>query len=135
MEQKLKFKESIRNYYSQEFKQKIVEEYLRSGEAKAHIQKRHGIKGNSAIQRWLLHFEVVDPYPENTTFDTTNSVILSKDFSDNLEAKSIVDLQNELSNLKRKLEDEKIRSEAYLRMIEIAESDFKIPIRKKSNTK
>jgi hypothetical protein len=35
----------------------------------------------------------------------------------------------------RQLEDERLRSEMYLRMIEIAETEYKVPIRKKPGTK
>lgn len=41
----------------------------------------------------------------------------------------------ELKRLKKALELEKIRSEAYNHMIELAEQQFNIPIRKKTGTK
>ena len=41
----------------------------------------------------------------------------------------------EIKRLKRELEDAKLRTEAYLRVIEIAETELKLHIRKKSNTK
>ena len=44
-------------------------------------------------------------------------------------------LQKKLKELERQLEDEKLRSEIYLRIIEKAEKELNIPIRKKPNTK
>ena len=41
----------------------------------------------------------------------------------------------ELIRLKRELEDAKIQLAGYKRMVEIAEQELKIPIRKKYNTK
>lgn len=43
--------------------------------------------------------------------------------------------QQRIKELERQLEDEQLRSEMYKRMIEIAERDLNIPIRKKSDTK
>jgi hypothetical protein len=43
--------------------------------------------------------------------------------------------QGYIQELKRKLEDVELKLEAYELMIDIAEKEFKIPIRKKSNTK
>jgi hypothetical protein len=43
--------------------------------------------------------------------------------------------EQRIKDLERSLEDEQLRSEAYSRMIGIAEKEFNIPIRKKSSTK
>ena len=40
-----------------------------------------------------------------------------------------------IKELERQLEDEQLRSDAFNRMIDIAEKELQIPIRKKSNTK
>ena len=42
---------------------------------------------------------------------------------------------SEITALKKELEDAKLLAEGYRRMIEIAEQELKIPIRKKPNTK
>ncbi len=44
------------------------------------------------------------------------------------ENKTIKELEKEQRLLKRQLEDARLKSEAYLRMIEIAEKDMKLPI-------
>jgi len=44
-------------------------------------------------------------------------------------------LLTRIKELECQLEDEQLRSEAYNRMIDIAERNLNIPIRKKSNTK
>ena len=45
------------------------------------------------------------------------------------------DLQTKIKRLERELEDAQLRAEAYSKMIDIAERELKISIRKKSNTK
>ena len=43
--------------------------------------------------------------------------------------------QQQIEHLKKELEDARLLAEGYKRMIEIAETELKIPIRKKPNTK
>ncbi|GGE49119.1 hypothetical protein GCM10011413_14060 [Pedobacter psychrotolerans] len=45
------------------------------------------------------------------------------------------ELKARIKALERQLEDEQLRAEAYSRMIDIAESELKVPIRKKSSTR
>jgi hypothetical protein len=48
---------------------------------------------------------------------------------------SLTQEQQQIEFLKKELEDAKLLAEGYRRMIEIAETELKIPIRKKPNTK
>ena len=45
------------------------------------------------------------------------------------------ELEARIKHLEQCLEDEKLRCMMYSRMIDIAETEYKIPIRKKPNTK
>ena len=45
------------------------------------------------------------------------------------------DLRNRIRELERQLEDEQLKSEAYSKLIDLAESEHRIAIRKKANTK
>jgi hypothetical protein len=49
--------------------------------------------------------------------------------------KEPVGLQKDIQALEKQLQDAQLKVEAYELMIDIAEKEFKIPIRKKSNTK
>lgn len=81
--------------------------------------RHYGIGGSMTLYRWLAEYE--------------NSTEMSKKTS---EAKqSTAELAAEVSSLKKLLEQERIRSEAYLTMIKIAEEQFQIPIEKKSGAK
>jgi len=44
-------------------------------------------------------------------------------------------LEARIKELERLLEDEQLRSEAFSRIIDIAEREYNIPVRKKPNTK
>jgi len=52
-----------------------------------------------------------------------------------LKGQVLTEEQKQIQLLKKELEDAKLLAEGYRRMIEIAENELKIPIRKKPNTK
>ncbi len=118
--------------YSEEFKRRVIEEYLSTGVLKMDLLRKYGIKTKSGIQRWMKKFGYTDAhqFPKIKFTRLTLSAVAKKiDLNDNDE------LQKKIKELERQLENEKLRSEAYARMIEIAEKELKIPIRKKPGTR
>lgn len=123
-------------FYSEDFKRKIVTEYLESDLTKREILDKYGIKANSAIQEWMRKFGITDPYGKKDYIGLPNTNRLKKKKPDLSE----VELENyalnkRIKELEKLLGEEKIRSEMYSRVIEIAEKDYKLAIRKKSDTK
>ncbi len=119
-------------FYSEEFKRKIITEYLESDLTKREILDKYGIKANSAIQEWLRKFGITDPYAKMDYNGLPNTNRLKKKKPDISE----VELENYALNkrvkeLEKLLSEEKLRSEMYSRVIEIAEKDLKLNIRKK----
>jgi transposase len=118
--------------YSEEFKRKVIEEYLSTGVPKMDLLRKYGIKTKSGIQRWMKKFGYTDAYqfPKIKFTRLTLSTVTKKpDLNNNDE------IQKRIKELERQLEDEKLRSEAYARIIEKAEKELKISIRKKPGTK
>ena len=116
--------------YSEQFKRRVIEEYLSTGTPKVHLLRKYGIKTKCGIQRWMKKFGYEDVLqPVKVTFTPLNiSVVTGKEASNE-------ELQKKVKELEKQLEDEKLRSEAYARMIEKAEKEFKISITKKSVTR
>lgn len=119
-------------FYSEEFKRKIVEEYLASDFTKRELLDKYGIKANSAIQEWMRKFGITDPYAKKDYIGLPNTNRLKKKKPDLSE----VELENyalnkRIKELEKLLGEEKIRSEMYARVIEVAEKDLKLNIRKK----
>ncbi len=118
--------------YSESFKRKVIEEYLSSGVPKMHLVRKYGIKTKSGIQRWMKQLGYSDLHQSpkvnftETTFDTLAKKI---DLNGNDE------LHKKIKELERQLEDEKLRSEAYARIIAKAEKELKISIRKKPDSR
>jgi hypothetical protein len=64
--------------------------------------------------------------------DVENLSVLKNNLNKN---KAVTKEEQQIAQLKKELEDAKLLAEGYRRMIEIAEQELKIPIRKKRNTK
>jgi transposase len=122
--------------YPEDFKRKVVEEYLAGGCTKMDLLRKYGIKTKSGIQRWMKTLGYADANSEvfrKTKFDSIKfSYMPSKSTSDSDDPKL---LQKRIAELERQLQDEKLRSEAYQRMIEKAEKELHIQIRKKPFTR
>jgi transposase len=135
-EKKQKKRPTPATFYSYDFKRKIVTEYLESDLMKREILDIYGIKSNSAIQDWMRKFGITDPYAKKDYFGLPNTNRLRKKKPEISE----VELENyalnkRIKELEKLLGEEKIRSEMYARVIEIAEKDYKLAIRKKPDTK
>ena len=107
-------------FYSESLKREVVHEVLSGHLSKPEARKKYGIRGSSLIIEWIRKFE-----GSASQFRTT----MDYNKSDKKE------LIKRIRELERKREDEQIRSFGYSKMIDIAEEQLKVPIRKKPNTK
>ena len=107
-------------FYEESLKTEVVH-LVQSGQiSKAEAERRYEIKGHATILNWIRKFEESDPQ---------NQSLMDYNKSDKK------DLIKRIKELERKLEDEQIRSFGYSKMIDIAEEQLKVPIRKKPDTK
>ena len=113
------------NQYSEEFKRKVCQEYLAGEDGLSTLERKYNL-GNSRISAWLKSFGL----------EIKKTIYLSSPI---MPAKKDSDIQSEDSAsvklLKKQLEDALLEKELYRKMIEVAERDLKINIRKKSVTK
>jgi len=127
MEQKYE----IRRIYDDQFKHQVISEYLKTKCSKMSLLRKYDIHSKSAVQRWMKKYGYQDIYQEKINkFAITNTSMAT-----NKQGEDIRDLQLKIALLEKQLEIEKLRSKAYARVIEIAEQELKIPLRKKYNTK
>jgi transposase len=111
------------NYYSDEFKESVVDEVLKGVINKEEARYKYGIKGSSAVLNWIRKFE-----------GNKTSIMKPKKYSIKSN-KSTEELEAENARLQQELEMEQLRTRALNVMIDIAEREFKIPIRKKPGAK
>jgi transposase-like protein len=111
--------------YTDSFKLQVINEVLSGAVSKEQARHKYQIKGKSAILNWIRKFGWSDSKTLPTHF---TSMSAKKDLSPE-------ELLKRVRELERALEDAQLRAEGYSRMIDIAERELKIKIRKKSNTK
>lgn len=128
----MKAKTKISQIYDESFKRRVVGEFLKGKLTKIELRKKYNIGGKSAILNWMrqLGYSDYNRWPKKIKFRVgsihTPMAPIDKDK---------LELEKENRELRRKLEDERLRSEAYLRIIEKAEEELKISLKKKFSSK
>lgn len=119
--------------YDQAFKSAVCFEIVSGNLSYSEAKSAYGIRGPSTIARWVKQYQNLDVssnlHPMNTTDSKTGSV------TDNGEAGKSEDLSKRNNELEAALKMAKLKITALETMIDIAESDLNIDIRKKSGTK
>jgi transposase len=116
--------------FSEHVKRSIIEEVGCGAISKEAARRRYGIKGKSSILKWQRNYE---KYGRCSLNLLTDPMPLKQ--KPNRSDQSNEELRARIKQLERQLGDEQLRSEAYSRMIDAAETELKVPIRKKSSTK
>ncbi len=117
------------NFYSDEFKMKVVQEYMTSHLTQPEILEKYFIGGSSSITNWMRKFGLKETSIRHRNNYTTSMSKGRKKTSQELS------LETRVKDLEKALEHEKLRILALDTMIEIAEEKLNISIRKKSGTK
>ena len=139
MEQKRQKKgEHFNSKYSEKFKRKVIEEYLRIGCTKMDLVRKYKIRSKSGITSWMQELGYEDINRKMYYFEVLNRATLmagKKSKKQKTPVNEQTVLLEKIKLLELKLEEEKLRSEMFSRMVEIAEKDLNIPIRKKYSTR
>lgn len=118
--------------YSETFKRQMCEEYLRTGVKKTELLRKYHIGFRSAVQTWMKQLGYEDIYRKALKSSTLTAPILSAEYTSNQAPPEPEDLEKRVKELERLLQEEQLRAAAYQRMIELAEKELHISI-KKSN--
>lgn len=114
--------------YSDEFKRAVCEEYLNGTASKMDIQRKYRICYKSAIVTWLRKFGYAKQAGSHHLVSSTlNSMGKSN--------KDTQALEQKIKMLEQQLADAELKVVVYDKLIEVAERDLNISIRKKRNTK
>lgn len=108
------------NHYSDEFKKTVVKEVLNGHISKDEARRRYGIKGKSTVLNWIRKFA------ESQSYEMKKKI---------LPPTATAQLEAENKRLREELELERLRVLSLNVMIDLAEEQFKVPIRKKSGAK
>ena len=114
-------------HYSEEFKWKVVQEVLTGKYNKEEARRIYGIASKCAILYWMRQFSGHEDYRKPEL-----SLEPSKDM---LQMKAPSEQEKRIKELEAELKREKYRADLWQKMVEIAEQEQGIEIRKKSGVK
>lgn len=118
-----KLKRGRKDQYAIGFRQKVAKEYIHGDQSYAQVGIRYG------IDRTTVHYWVKRYYPE-LRFGEQKPVDMTEGEQKELEA-----LRKQNEDLKKKLEYSEMKAHAWEIMVDIAEKQLGIDIKKKSGTK
>jgi transposase len=125
-----------KGHYSLEFKHSVIKEYLVGGVSQKALLRKYDIRIHSGITRWMQKLGYAEVPEKDRYLSSAKPLSLpAKKPHKDPPTGALSQEQQRIKELERQLEDEQLRSEMYKRIIEIAERDLNIPIRKKSDTK
>jgi transposase len=121
-------------YFTDEEKRVIIEDYLSGNETKRAVFQRYSghAEEHGTLLRWMYRFGYEDKSSNSSTFVDMSSKkkkeIESSDFE-------MLKLKKRIEELEKQLQTAEMKAIAFSTMVDIAEKEFNIPIRKKHNTK
>ena len=116
------------NKFTDDFKLMVVQDYVSSGISKEELKRKYDFTGCNNIYRWMRKFGLSKP--------SEDQIKLHR-FMANEQQKSTSEQELELrvKRLEEDLKLEQFRTKALNTMIDIAERELKVDIRKKSGAK
>ena len=125
-----------RTFYSLELKHQICKAHLEEGLSLRDCVEKYNLSSHSLVHDWLRQLGYITGLNRRTRSAYIGienfQPLPDKPKKNNL---PLTQEQQQIEFLKKELEDSRLQAEGYRRMIEIAESEFKIAIRKKHNIK
>jgi transposase-like protein len=116
-------------HYSNRFKEKICQEYLKTGVSLCYLSDKYQIAGHHTIKGWLRTFG-----DDRMKKEPQGKMIMAKPKKEDLPM-TMEQMKKRIRELERQLEDAELKVELNEKIIEIAEEQLNIQIRKKSDTK
>lgn len=121
--------------FTEEERKKIIKDYLESNCTKREIWKKY--TGQDAehgqLLRWLREYGY-ENQPKNLKFTSNTETMQDKQNKDQ-ETFENLKLEKRIQELEKQLKEAELKAIAFSTMVDIAEKEFNINIRKKFNTK
>jgi len=115
-------------HFPDEVKMQVLNEYLTTNASQRELMEKFKIGGNRTIQRWMLKFGMTTPDHEQIDIHS----VMTKEAEKSDKEK---ELEARIKQLEKDLDYEKLRVRALDTLINVAERDLKIQIRKKPGAK
>jgi hypothetical protein len=120
-------------------KRVMIEDYLRGGLTKKEVWAKHTgrSKDHGVMLRWMRELGyLADTNEKSSIFAAKNHPMSKKSkLEDDVSSIENLQLHNRIRELEKQLKESELKSVAYQTMIDIAERDLNISIKKKFDTK
>lgn len=129
-----------RQHFTIEEQHFIIKEYLKSGVSKDEIWRKYtGKADHGCLIRWMRNLgyltsnqQLKPKLVENIAEMGKKAAVVTEVKRDDFELQQ---MKKRVAELEKQLRDAELKAIAFSTMVDIAEQEFKIPIRKKFNTK
>ncbi len=118
-------KEAVREGYTEAFKMHVVREVEEGKITQEEANRRYGILGHSTILKWSRKY---GRHKYTGSRGTGRTVMEERDIE-------LLRLRNEIHELKQELEAARIKNVVLETLVDVAERELHIPIRKKYGAK
>ncbi len=129
-------------YFTDAEKHQLIEELISTRCTKAAIWKKYtGKEDHGVLLKWMRRlgyftdFKIQPPNIEPKSLPMTSKPNKPKQPQKQEETEEYLQFKRRIADLERELEDAKLKALAFSRMVDIAEKELNISIRKKFNTK
>tara|TARA_Y100001958_G_C20681084_1_gene195848 strand:- start:91 stop:429 length:339 start_codon:yes stop_codon:yes gene_type:complete len=110
----------------------VVKEYQTTSVSYKELREKYDIFGPNTIRQWVYKFNGIKP---NTRQIEISEQMQKESDNDSKKTKRELELEAKVAALEKKLSHEQLRLEALNTLIDVAEEQLKIDIRKKRGTK
>ncbi|MDZ7615246.1 MAG: transposase [Flavobacteriaceae bacterium] len=115
-------------HYPDELKLEVIKEYLSTDKSQRELMLKYKIGGINTIKNWMRKFDLEEPREEQIKTQR----IMAKELGKTAKER---ELEVKVARLEQELEYERFRTLALNTLINVAERDLKITIRKKPGAK
>lgn len=122
-------KKSKQRVYSEPFRLEVLRDYYLSGMCSSFTIKKWDLGSVQLLRHWIKRYPI-----DSELLSLPSETILRLSMCDSQQSKEEL-LEQEIQNLKKALELEKLRSRAFEKLIEITEKEEGISILKKDGAK
>jgi hypothetical protein len=132
-----------RIYFTDTQKHHIIQDFVSSNKTKVEIWKKYTgeVKEHGNLLRWMRSFgyntnlETATPYLASNLDFMARKKRPDKSNDDVDPTFDMLQMKKRIAELEKQLKEAELKAIAFSAMVDIAEKEFKIPIRKKLNTK
>ncbi len=113
--------------YTDEFRYEVVNEYISTAISLRELKEKYGLTSNTTLYKWMRKFGIKKPTEEQLQIQRAM-------IKESKKSKREEELEEKVKALEKALKEERLKAKALSTLIDVAERELKISIRKKSGS-